>query len=142
MTSEPCLPEQPVAVVHIHGLADANIPFAGGVGPRARQRPPIDYVSVPATIERWRQLNGCPGEPETTQEGTVVRTASTGCAEGTSVVLYTVAGAGHAWPGGPPVTGSTRRVRDQPSDDLEASRVIWTFLDAHPRAQAPLTDGP
>ena len=45
------------------------------------------------------------------------------------VVLYTVAGGGHTWPGGHPlpafITGPT-------TDDIDATRVIWEFFRKHP----------
>jgi polyhydroxybutyrate depolymerase len=47
------------------------------------------------------------------------------------VVLYTVQGGGHAWPGGKPlpewIVGRTTR-------EIKASAVMWEFYGEHPRA--------
>lgn len=47
------------------------------------------------------------------------------------MVLYTVAGGGHTWPGGRPlpefITGPT-------SDDIGITRVMWEFFLEHPLA--------
>jgi Poly(3-hydroxybutyrate) depolymerase len=45
------------------------------------------------------------------------------------VVLYTIEGGGHTWPGGPPVGRSVGRV----TRDLDANRVMLDFFDRHPQ---------
>jgi polyhydroxybutyrate depolymerase len=55
-----------------------------------------------------------------------------GCAGGVSVALYTVAGGGHAWPGGEhPLPG---RIVGRTSRDFDASEVIWRFFARTPQA--------
>ncbi|ABW09839.1 polyhydroxybutyrate depolymerase [Parafrankia sp. EAN1pec] len=71
-------------------------------------------------------------EPSAVPDGTVIRTTYSGCARGADVVLYSVGGGGHAWPGG---TKIRPRADDAP-DAPDASHVIWEFLAAHsPTAQ-------
>ncbi|MBV8086769.1 MAG: prolyl oligopeptidase family serine peptidase [Chloroflexi bacterium] len=129
-----CQPRLPVSVVHIHGLADQNIPFAGGIGAKELSRPPIVYPSVPSAISRWRQIDGCQDVPSATLEGNVTISSASQCAAGTAVTLYTIAELGHAWPGGPRLTGPNPRQLDQPTNDIDASGVIWSFLQDHPKA--------
>jgi polyhydroxybutyrate depolymerase len=45
------------------------------------------------------------------------------------VVLYTIEGGGHTWPGGPPVGWRVGRV----SRDLDATRTMIDFFDRHPQ---------
>ncbi len=53
------------------------------------------------------------------------------CAQGTEVILYTIEGGGHAWPGG---TQYLPRILIGPvSRDIDATQVIWQFFASHPR---------
>jgi poly(3-hydroxybutyrate) depolymerase len=76
--------------------------------------------------------NQCKGDPIDTQiSPSVPRLAYTNCPENADVVLYTVQGGGHAWPGGKPlpewIVGRTTR-------EIKASAVMWEFYGEHPRA--------
>ena len=51
--------------------------------------------------------------------------AYAGCREGREVVLYTIEGGGHTWPGGPPVGRRVGRV----SRDIDATRAMLDFFD-------------
>ena len=59
----------------------------------------------------------------------VSRRAYTGCANNADVVLYTIKGGGHTWPGGGTLldwfVGTTSR-------NIDASRVEWAFFREHP----------
>lgn len=55
-----CAPSRPVSILHIHGLDDQNLPFAGGDGPRGFLD--VDWPSAQAGIDRWRELNACPAK--------------------------------------------------------------------------------
>jgi polyhydroxybutyrate depolymerase len=77
----------------------------------------------------WAERNGCmqPALTETlASEITAQRYA--GCAQSAEVVLVSVAGMGHAWPGGPslPVLGET-------TTDIDATLMLWEFFVRHPR---------
>jgi polyhydroxybutyrate depolymerase len=58
----------------------------------------------------------------------IARLEYTGCADDASVVLYTVKGGGHSWPGGGLLpewfVGPTNR-------SIDGSRVLWEFFRAH-----------
>ena len=59
--------------------------------------------SAEAAVGVWRKRNGC-GTKTTRvyRNGSAVCLGFTGCAKGAPVILCTIAGAGHTWPGGRP----------------------------------------
>ncbi len=124
----PCDNPTPTSVIHIHGLQDTTIPFAGGVGsgPAAIDGPP-----VPDIIDKWRTADQC--SPETATTSGVVTTSISACADGRSVELITIADGGHGWPGSPVKAGRSTVGGNQPSDALNATDVMWRFFAAHPR---------
>lgn len=93
----PCNPSRPVSVLQVHGTADSVVPFDGG--PMIGRGGPSTVVAAPAMADRWRALDGCPGSPVDDANPGLGRLSSAGCADGTQVVLVTVDGGGHVWPG-------------------------------------------
>jgi polyhydroxybutyrate depolymerase len=110
-----CAPSSPVSVLHVHGLDDQNIPFAGGVGPRGVTR--VDWPPVRAGIDRWRALDRCPSAGRTSIDGPVTTSSWLPCRRGTEVRLVTIAGVGHTWP----------------TEPYDAVPQIWRFFAAHPK---------
>ena len=120
-----CSPQKPMPVLMIHGLEDGGVPWEGSP----------DYASVPETIRFWSQHNQCQElpfsveEPDTTAGGTqVARAVYANCQAGAPVVLYSITGGGHTWPGGSkPVQlwGLSGRI----SQEMDASMVIWQFFE-------------
>jgi polyhydroxybutyrate depolymerase len=59
----------------------------------------------------------------------VTRRTYTSCADDAAVVLYTVQGGGHTWPGGKPLpewfVGRT-------TYSIDATSLMWAFFSAHP----------
>src|SRR5690606_1486277 len=96
--SPTCTPAVPIALMHIHGTQDGNVPPSGGVGCGPSQ---VSYPPLAETMERRRILNGC--APTTTTvlvEGDGTCVAYDGCEA--DVVLCRIEGGGHNWPGGDP----------------------------------------
>ena len=61
---------------------------------------------------------------------TVVRTVYGSGDGGAEVVLYTVRGGGHTWPGRP----ARRRQRlGESTTDISANDLMWAFFQRHPR---------
>jgi len=124
-----CKPSRPVPVLQIHGSNDAHVPVQGGTGCGPSG---ASFVSVPATMEGWRDRNGCaPATAPTFEQGDGKCVGYTGCKA--PVVLCTIDGGGHSWPGGEPKTG----VADCPADGAQsttfvASEVAWTFFKENP----------
>lgn len=118
------------AVVAIHGTADPQVPYRGGtVGGSTVAVPPVRDV-VAGYAERY----GCdlPGEQGRAAPG-VRRLRSRGCAGGSEVLLYTVVGGGHEWPGGATARGVPAADR-VPGSTFPASERILDFFDRHPSA--------
>ncbi|KFE62777.1 alpha/beta hydrolase family esterase [Hyalangium minutum] len=118
----PCNPTRPVPVMHFHGTADPTISYDGGVIPFGRP-----YPSAPNTVVKWAERNDCTGPLQQTYSvgDSTCRTHS-GCTA--PATLCTVLNGGHTWPGGlmPPEYGYTTK-------DLDATREMWRFFEAHPR---------
>jgi polyhydroxybutyrate depolymerase len=61
----------------------------------------------------------------------VTRRAYVNCADDAAVVLYTIQGGGHTWPGGTPLpewfVGPT-------SSSINATSLMWEFFREHPLA--------
>jgi polyhydroxybutyrate depolymerase len=131
LTFAECAPSQPVSLVHIHGTADRFVPYPGGVGiERVRE-----YRNAPVreVVDRWRVLDGCGVERrvsvQTVQGEKVLVESAGGCRGGTDVVLYTIEGGEHAWPG-----ARTAAALQTPSKALNATSVIWDFFRTHPKS--------
>lgn len=123
-----CDDPEPASVIHIHGLQDTTIPFAGGTGtgPAAIDGPP-----VPTVIDQWRATDRCAPATETTAG--VVTTSVSACADGRAVELITIADGGHGWPGSPVKAGRSTVGGNQPSQALDATDTMWRFFAAHPK---------
>jgi polyhydroxybutyrate depolymerase len=85
--------------------------------------------SVNAT---WRSIDGC-GAPASSTAASVT-TETAGCADGRTVELISVAGAGHQWPGGEPSPLVERLAGiPAPSTALDATYTIWQFFTQNHR---------
>jgi polyhydroxybutyrate depolymerase len=113
---DPCLPEQPVSVIHLAGLNDLFIPYAGGGNIIDAGDTP--YPSVQQVIATWVGIDGCSGDPQINRDGLITRTVYAECKGGTGIELDTMAGIGHCWPS--PYA-------------VPASEMIWDFFAAHPK---------
>ncbi len=120
----PCDAREPVSVLSIHGDADESHPLEGGNGRRALTD--VEYASVADTLARWRELNGCSGEGESTVDGRLTTVTWADCQDRSRVVSMVIAGGSHAWPGG----RDTGPLRAEPSDALDASTAVWDFFAA------------
>jgi polyhydroxybutyrate depolymerase len=121
-------PVAPVSVMAIHGTADQNVPIGGGVGSKGVVK--TEHVSVAASLARWRAIDRCPEQPETTRRGPVARETTACAATGTAVVLVTIDGAGHQWPGAVPPSPEIARLLDldPPNGSLDATDALWSFF--------------
>ncbi len=122
-------PERPVAVCIVHGTADQHVPYGGGRGAKALDRH-APRASVAEAVRYWREADGCTGTPVTESQGSVRTETWGGGAAGTEVVLVTIRGGGHAWPGG---TKGRWFGGDEPTREVNVSDVIWEFFKRHAR---------
>jgi polyhydroxybutyrate depolymerase len=124
-----CPKPHPVSVVAIHGLDDQHIPFTGGSGGKGVTNG--SWISVQQTLDAFRTVNNC--QPTSSHQDGPLHTDSSTCEQGREVVLYTVDGAGHQWPGGVAKRGLVQRMlgADQPSSAMDATSVLWDFFRRH-----------
>jgi polyhydroxybutyrate depolymerase len=123
-----CAAAAPVSLLMLQGTHDRLMPYDGGDLSRQRGR----VLPATTTASLFARINGCAeqpvvtAEPDTIADGTRVRRSTfPGCRDGRAVVLFTIEGGGHTWPGGPPVGRSVGRV----TRDLDANRAMLDFFD-------------
>jgi polyhydroxybutyrate depolymerase len=111
----PCSATRAVPVVTFHGTADTTNPYNGN-------GPAYWTYSVPSAAQQWGAHNSCGPSPTVSAVSSSVElTSYTGCAEGATVNLYTIAGMGHEVPG---VPGG--------NPAIAGIETMWTFFAAHP----------
>ncbi len=121
-----CTDHRPVPMIAFHGTADRAVPYKGGFSWVAPDR----FPSIPAFTANWARRNRCGTNPVDSVVATdVTRLEYTKCADDAAVVLYTINGGGHTWPGGKPLpvwfVGPTSR-------SIDATSRMWEFFRAHP----------
>ena len=129
-------PTSPLSVFIIHGMADPFVPYAGGdvdVSNNGR------IIPTTQTIKLWTQRstgtakpqNGALPDKDPNDHCKVKWTRWAGAKSGPEVLLYSIEGGGHAWPGGPqfmPVS-----VIGNVCQDFDATAAIWDFFKKHPK---------
>ena len=121
-----CADRRPIPVISFHGTADPVVPYNGGMSWIS----PRPWPSVRKWTANWARRNRCGSNPvDSAITPDVVRRTYTECADNAPVVLYTIRGGGHTWPGGMELpewfVGRTTR-------SIDATRLMWEFFDAHP----------
>ena len=116
-----CQPSRPISVLQISGTDDPIVPYGGN----------LILESVDSTVSGWSARNACSGQPQKRElSGGIEEVQYESCQRDTEVVLYTVDGGGHTWPGGwqyapVSVVGTT-------STAINASETIWRFFEDNP----------
>lgn len=94
--------------------------------------PKADMVGMVWTLctANWARGNQCATDPvESVAAVDVARLEYPNCADDAAVVLYTIGGGGHSWPGGKPMpewlVGATNR-------NIDATGQMWAFFREHP----------
>lgn len=113
-----CVASQPVAIIAFHGTEDALIPYEGREG---EFMPTHDWAAA------WGANNGCDTAPSVIlDEGEVLSEQWGHCQVNADVVLYTIKGKGHSWPGSNMPAAIT-------TNQIDATDLIWDFFAAHPK---------
>ena len=116
-------------IIHFHGTDDQFVPYFGGHGPRGFTR--SDWPPVEDSLRAWTSPAACDKGPrldwlpDRAGDGTRVRRLTMSrdlTAE--QVVLYTIDGGGHTWPGRQPPLPMLGRATRQ----IEATPLIWEFF--------------
>ncbi|MBI3410817.1 MAG: dienelactone hydrolase family protein [Planctomycetes bacterium] len=134
MGTETCSPKRPVPVIHVHGTDDEFAPFNGGKGPKSVSQ--TEFYSVEHSIKAWVKANGCKKQPEVVEsrekskDGTrIIHKTYGGGKDGAEVVLVTVEGGGHTWPGRQPPLN----VLGKATTSISANEIMWEFFQKHPQ---------
>jgi len=120
-----CTDHRPVPMIAFHGTADPIVPYGGGPSRVA----PDGFPSVPTWAANWARRNRCGLDPvESVLAADVARREYTNCADDASVVLYTIQGGGHSWPGGKPLP---EWMVGRTSNSIDATSAMWAFFREH-----------
>jgi polyhydroxybutyrate depolymerase len=121
-----CPDSNPVPMIAFHGTADRYTPYHGAKVWFAPDR----FPDIPTWTANWARRNRCGPQPmETVVAVDVTRREYTGCADNAPVVLYTIAGGGHTWPGG---TLLPEWLLGRTTASIDATDLMWAFFQQHP----------
>ena len=122
---ENCQTEHPVPAIIFHGNADPIVPFEGGPSGSFD----VPFPSITEWVGQMAAKNGCDLTPESIPtDGEVTGFRYTDCDQNANIEYYIIAGGGHSWPGGEPLP---EWIVGQTSDDINATRTMWTFFEEH-----------
>lgn len=117
----------PTAVLAFHGTADPVVPYGEGTDPGVTVTG--NNAGLPGTrgnVASWAKAAGCDPTPAIRRIGSdVERWTYRGCTAGTDVVLYSIRGGGHTWPGSDITVGPTTQT-------IDATDLALDFMAAHP----------
>lgn len=119
-----CSGARPMPLINFHGTADL-VPYTGGTVWAS----PKPFPSVLTWTAEWARRNRCGLKPVgSALTADVTRLEYTQCPDGATVVLYTILGGGHSWPGGRPLpqwlVGPT-------TSSIDATSLMWAFFREH-----------
>ena len=118
-----CKDSTPVPMIAFHGTADRFTPYGGGQSWIA----PGGFPNVQTWTEKWARRNRCGAAVDSAIAPDVSRREYKDC--DAAVVLYTILGGGHTWPGSGKlpewILGPTTR-------SIDATREMWAFFTDHP----------
>jgi polyhydroxybutyrate depolymerase len=118
-------PKRPVPAIIFHGTADPLVPFHPSPSGRFSVLP-----DIPQWVETLAEHNGCQTNPvPLPANGSVSGVRYPGATNNAEVILYTVTGGGHTWPGG---KAMPRFIVGKTTPDIDATRAMWSFFMEHP----------
>lgn len=134
--SPKCSPDGAVSVMHIHGTDDFVVPWEGGevrgVGIFG-----WNILSVPTTVSKWVDINGC---SESSVENYKIGDNKNAygkvynsCRDNTEVILYGVVGAGHNFHGLMEEIKLVELSSTKPDSVIQGEEAIWDFFEKHSR---------
>jgi polyhydroxybutyrate depolymerase len=133
-----CTPDAPLPVLLMNGTDDPLVPWEGGsVGFLWKTMGKV--VSTADTVSFWTEHNHCSPTPtielledkDSKDDSRVEVSTYSNCPDSAEVILYTIIGGGHSFPGG--------NIPDRPlllgrkNNDINAAEVIWAFFKEHKR---------
>ena len=123
-----CRDTSAVPMINFHGTDDRFAAYRGGTSPVL-----LDGSTFPSQLgwtARWAKRNRCASiAVDSVVAPDVTRRSYGHCVHDADVVLYTIAGGGHTWPGGGP---HPEWFVGKMTHSIEASRIMWRFFYDHP----------
>jgi polyhydroxybutyrate depolymerase len=127
-----CKPSRPISVMFMNGTKDPLVKLQGG--PVLRDRGVA--ISLAAASKFWRDFDQTSANsvtqdlPDKADDGTTIhREEFSGGKQGTQVVVYTIIGGGHSWPGGTQYL--PKILIGRVTHNLDATQEIWKFFQKH-----------
>ncbi len=121
-----CADTLPVPMISFHGTADRLVLYEGRDPFWLSPRP---FPSVTEWTANWARRNRCAPNPiESAVAADVTRLEYTNCANDAAVMLYTIRGGGHTWPGGKPMP---EWMLGRTSRSIDATSQMWAFFREH-----------
>ncbi len=115
---------RPLSILAFHGTADRSVPYQDGA--EGISLPGIKVPGTQRNMAGWARLDGCHPTPVATRvASSVTRQQWAGCAGGLSVILYSVLGGPHAWPGADPT------LEPAATQQISATDLMLAFFDHH-----------
>ncbi len=113
-----CTPGRAVPVMHMHGTGDTIVAIGGGGV--------LGHPSAQESTIGWVARNGCDATPTAfIDQGDTLCERWSGCGGGAEVVMCTIEGMGHCWPGNPTCTIGA------PSTTVNGSEMFADFFVGH-----------
>jgi polyhydroxybutyrate depolymerase len=124
----------PVPLIAFHGDADTVVPYGGGTEPEELSGGM--FPPVRRTISEWARDLGCDGLATISRYSPQVEVSTyPNCPSGRDdVLLYTVLGGGHTWPGASPEANPVGGLTTQ---EIDATKTMIEFFAAHARDAEP-----
>ncbi len=123
---------RPVPLIYLIGTEDPLNPLEGGQIRMANGR--MSKKPLPReSVLSWAKMLGCPQKSELVYDKEGVKgTAYRPCKEKSEVIVYTIEGMGHTWPGG--ISRLPEWMVGKTTRKLNANDVIWDFFQKHPKS--------
>ena len=124
-------PKRAVPIVHFHGTDDFLVPMDG---PNKNLPLLIRFQSLDSTIQTWLKCNRCKETPDVKElpnlaadKLPVTRKVYAAEKNGADVVVYTIDGGGHTWPG----MGRHAPFLGKTTFNISANELMWEFFKRH-----------
>ena len=126
--SASCTPSRPISIIHFHGTDDQFAPYAGGAA--SKSLPGQKFESVKNTIAFWQKALGLQNVKPNILKKSANVTAEEYHSDKAELVLYTLIGGGHTWPGGQfGILGE--KFLGKMNMEISASETMWEFFKRH-----------
>ena len=122
---EACRFNRSIPAIFFHGTEDKIVEYDGGFSKRHN----FVFPSIMKFVEEWAIKNQCDPVASalpSTIESNIIR--YTNCEENADVILYSIEGGGHSWPGGKDLP---RWIAGHTTHDMNATRLMWNFYERY-----------